>query len=399
MTQAPLSFRQLREDLPLTRRLAYFQTGSYGPTPDSVLKVVAETMAFQSRHGSASPRVTGILLDQERRVRKHMADFLGVRPEHLAWTSNTSQAMQRVLRSVDWRDGDEILVSSAEHVSTQDACRALERHRGVVIKTFPAESGDDVLLSGLEAALTGRVRLVCLSQVSTLDGRRLPAQEAANLTRARGVPLMIDGAQAVGQYPVEIPALDCDYYIASGHKWLLGPLGVGFLWVSPDRLDQFRPDFIPDASTWLKPGDPPPPVTAALRSELGTHNCALRIGLGRALEIMEALGSARIERHVQELVQLLFKGLENRPGVRIVTPTTPGLASGLVALELTALGETGLRRLIENLLERGIVVKYQPERPALRVSVAAFNTRDEIHRLSDALTKLGNGLDSNAIIA
>ncbi len=388
MTQAPLSFRQLREDLPLTRRLAYFQTGSYGPTPDSVLKVVAETMAFQSRHGSASPRVTGILLDQERRVRTQLAEILGVLPEHLAWTSNTSQAMQRVLRSVDWRAGDEIVVSSAEHVSTQDACRALERHRGVVVKTFPAEFGDDALLSGLEAALEGPVRLVCLSQVSTLDGRRLPAREAAGLARSRGVPLMLDGAQAAGQFPVEIPALDCDYYIASGHKWLLGPLGVGFLWVAPDWLTEFRPDFIPDSSAWLKPEDPPPPVTAALRSELGTHNYALRIGLGRALEIMDALGPDRIELYVQELVQFLFDELKARPGIRIVTPTKPGLASGLVALEFQELEEIGLRRLIDDLLDQGIVVKYQPERPSLRVSVAAFNTQEEILRLLDALDAL-----------
>ncbi len=380
-----MSFRQLREDLPVTRRLAYFQTGSYGPTPDSVLKVVTETMSFQSRHGSASPRVTGVLLDQEQRVRRRLADFLGARPEHLAWTSNTSQAMQRVLRSVDWQAGDEILVSSAEHVSTQDACRALERHQGVVVRTFPGEDGDDALLSGLEAALRGRARLVCLSQVSTLDGRKLPAREAAGLARSQGVPLLLDGAQAVGQFAVEIPGLNCDYYIASGHKWLLGPLGVGFLWVSPDRLAQFRPDFIPDASTWLKPGNPRPPVTAALRTELGTYNYALRIGLGRALEIMEALGPDRIERYVQKLVQLLFHELHARPGVRIVTPVRPGLASGLVALELKDLTETELRKLIEDLLEQGIVVKYQPERPALRVSVAAFNTREEISRLVIAL--------------
>ncbi len=385
MTQASMSFRELRDDLPLTRRLAYFQTGSYGPTPDSVLKLVADTMAFQSRHGSASPRVTGVLLDQEQRVREQLADFLKVRPEHLAWTSNTSQAMQRVLRSVDWRPGDEILVSSAEHVSTQDACRALERHRDVVVRTFPAEAGEDALLSSLEEALTGRARLVCLSQVSTLDGRRLPAREAAGLARARGVPLMLDGAQAVGQFPVDLPALCCDYYIASGHKWLLGPLGVGFLWVLPDRLAEFRPDFIPDASTWLKPGESPPPVTAALRSELGTHNYALRIGLGRSLEIMEALGPARIERQVQELVQFLFAELETLPAVRIVSPMKPCLATGLVALELKDLGETGLRRLIDDLLEQGIVVKYQPERPALRISVAAFNTREEILRLLNAL--------------
>ena len=138
----------------------------------------------------------------------------------------------------------------------------------------------------------------------------------------------------------------------------------------------------------MKPGDPLPPVTAALRSELGTHNYALRIGLGRALEIIEALGPARIERYVRELVQLLFHELETRPGVRIITPTRPGLASGLVALEFNELGEYGLRRLIEDLMERGIVVKYQPERPALRISVAAFNTREEVLRLLNALDTL-----------
>ena len=196
----------------------------------------------------------------------------------------------------------------------------------------------------------------------------------------------------MGQFRVDLPALGCDYYIASGHKWLLGPLGVGFLWVSPDRLADFRPDFIPDASTWLKPGDPPPPATAALRSELGTHNYALRIGLGRALEIIEALGPDRIERYVQELVQLLFGELENCSGVRIVTPPKLGRTSGLVALEAGELGEIGLRNLVDDLLVQGIVVKYQPERPALRVSVAAFNTREEILRLVNALDVLTRSL-------
>ena len=103
---------------------------------------------------------------------------------------------------------------------------------------------------------------------------------------------------------------------------------------------------------------------------------------------MEALGPDRIEKYVQELVQLLFDELEARPGIRIVTPTKPGLASGLMALELKDQGETDLRRLIEDLLEQGIVVKYQPERPALRVSVSAFNTAEEIHRLLDSLDAL-----------
>ncbi len=387
MCQNNMTFEQLRQDLPITQKMAYFQAGSYGPTPDSVIKVIQDNMTYLSHNGAASPEAVQVLVERENTVKQQLADFLNVKVEELAWTSNTSQAMQRVLHATRWQPDDEFVVSSAEHVTTMGACRVLEECYGVVIKTIPADQGEDALLGALSSTLGNRTRLVCLSQVSTLDGRRLPIVDAAIIAHQWDVPVMVDGAQSVGQYPVDVAALGCDFFVASGHKWLLAPMGLGFVWVASGRIPDFRPDFIPDYSTWLKPGDPRPPITAATRVELGTHNYAIRIGLGRALEIAEALGLDRIEAHAQRLADILFQEMGQWKNVKIITPTEPGRASGLLALVFDGYDEPKLRDLIAKLQKERIVVKFQPELTAMRISIAAFNNEDEVYRLLEALKR------------
>jgi len=199
---------------------------------------------------------------------------------------------------------------------------------------------------------------------------------------------MVDGAQSVGQYPVDVAALGCDFFVGSGHKWLMGPTGLSFLWVTPERIPDFRPDFIPDYSPWLKPTDPRPPITAATRVEQGTTDVAKRIALGRALEITTTLGLERVEAHVRRLTGLLFEEVGQWRGVRILTPTEPGRASGLLALIFDGYDEPRLRDLVARLAQERIVVKFQPELTAMRISVASFNSEDEVHRLLETLKRL-----------
>ena len=387
MTKTEMSFEQLRRDMPVTDRMTYFQTGSYGPTPDSVLQVIQENMVYQSHFGSASPETAQLLIKREQCVREQLAELLNVKSDELAWTPNTTKAMERVLHSIHWQPGDEFIVSSAEHVSTVGAYQALEKYYGVVIKTIPADQGDDALLEALADALANRARLVCLSQVTTVDGRRLPIAEAAPIAHKWGVPLMVDAAQSLGQYPVDVTGLGCDFLVASGHKWLLGPMGLGFLWVVAERIPDFRPDFTPDFSPWSKPGDPRPPTTMASRVEKGTQNHAIPIGLGRALEIMTALGLDQIETYVRRLVEILFQEIGQWNGVQILTPTEPGRASGLLSLVFDGYDEPKLRDLIGKLLKERIVVKFQPELTAMRISIACFNNEDEVHYLLDTLKR------------
>jgi selenocysteine lyase/cysteine desulfurase len=388
MNMGHMTFDQLRQDLPITQVVAYFQTGGHGPMPDSVIQAVHDTMLYLNHNGFPVPETRQLLEERENGVRRGLADFLRVKPEELAWTSNTSQAIQQVLRSIRWKPGDEFVISSAEHVTTKETCRALKEFYGVVVRTLPADKGDDVLLDALDLTLTGRTRLVCLSQLTTLDGRLLPVAEAASIAHQRGVPVMVDGAQSLGQYPVDVGGLGCDFFVGSGHKWLLGPRGLGFVWVASEQIPDFRPGFIPDYGLWLKPGDPRPPITAATRVELGTCDLAKRIGMGRALEIMTSVGLDRIKAHVRRLVDDLYHEVEQWPGVQIVTPTEPECAYGLLALRFDGYDEPKLRNLIARLMKERIVVKFQPELTAMRISIASFNNADEVGRLLDTLKHL-----------
>ena len=380
-----MTFEQLRRELPLTEKVAYFQTGSHGPTPDSVTKRFYDTLLFLNHNGLSVPQAREVLNEQLSSAKGKLAHFLNIKVEELAWTPNTSQAMHKVFHGIRWQPGDEFIVSSAEHVSTQGACQVLEKHYGVHVNIIPAEDGDDALLTALSKTLTDRTRLVCLSQVSTMDGRRLPIAEATSIAHTRGVPVMVDGAQSVGQYPIDVSALNCDFFIGSCHKWLLGTKGLGFMYVSSERFFDFRPDFIPDYHPWLKPEDPHPPITAETRVEQGTSDLAIRIGMNRTLEIVNGLGLDRIEAHAARLVGILFREVGDWPGVRIVSPTEPGRGTGLVTLAFEGYDEPKLRDLIAKSMKERVIVKFQPEPKAMRISLAAFNSEDEVHRLLEVL--------------
>ena len=338
-----------------------------------------------NHNGPSIPEVRQVLAERENAAKAKLADLVKVRPNELAWTPNTSQGMHGVLRGIRWQPDDEFIVSSAEHFSTRGACQALEKHYGVIIKTIPADQGDDALLTGLSSALTDRTRLVCLSQVSCFDGRRLPIAEATPIAHQWDVPVLVDGAQSVGQYAVDVGALGCDFFIASCHKWLLGTKGLGFLWIPAERIANFRPNFVPDED--LKPGNPRPPINAASKVERGTHQPAIRIGMNRTLEIINALGIDRIEAHTRRLAEMVFEEVGEWPGVKIVTPTASGRASGLLALTFDGYDEPKLQELVVKLRKAQIVVKFQPILTGMRISLAAFNNADEVHHLLETMKR------------
>lgn len=393
-----ISLNDLRADLPVTDEAAYFQTGTYGPTPDSVLLVLREEMELDSHHGIGDPESHRALAQRESRAREKLAALLSVEPAGLAVTPNTSRAMQRVIRSVRWAEGDEIVASSLEHVSTAGVCQALEQQQGVTVRWIEADQGDAVFLEGLKSSLSERTRLVCVSQVASPDGRVLPVAEAAELAHDRGVPVVVDGAQSVGQFPVDVTSLGCDYFVGSGHKWLLGPMGTGYLWVTPDQLGDFRPELKPDYSPWKLPDEPAPPVTVSSRAEIGTYSLPTIVGLGRAVDNLNDLGLDAVTSHVSRLTGILRKEVSRLEGARSITPEEPEPSGGITTLMFNGFDHKDMQQLVDGLATRErVLVKNQwltaPSRPGMvgmRVSIAAFNTEDEVGRLVDGLrSRLG----------
>ena len=300
MPSEKMTLESLRDELPITGKVAYLNTGSHGPPPDSVLASVADEMALQA-HNYGLPSVSAPQGAREKAAREGLARFIGAKPEEVAMTPNTTQAMRQVSQSIGWSEGDEFMVTSLEHVSTVSLGSALQQDVGVKMTVVEADQGDAEFLETLKSSLSESTRLLCISHVASPDGRILPVAEAAELAHERGVPVVVDVAQSLGQFPVDVPALGCDFMIGSGHKWLLGPMGVGILWVASDQLPSFKPNPVPEREPWSPLDSPIEAPTAARMAEKGTHNTAMVIGTGRAVEIIDEIGTDTIAAHTGKL--------------------------------------------------------------------------------------------------
>ena len=388
-----LSLADLRYQLPVTKKVAYFQTGTYGPTLASVLKVIRESMQYEATNGPARPETKNVMADQEESARIYLAKLLSVEPDELGIGTNTTRSMQQVIRSIDWRSKDKFVTTSLEHVSTADASKALMEECSVNVEIVNGDHHDADLLEALDGALTDNTKLMLISHVASPNGRILPVREAASLAHQKDIPVLLDAAQSIGQFPIEVPSLGCDYVIGSGPKWLLGPTGSGYIWVTPDQVGDFKPNFTPEIGSWSKSDQTPPLPNIKTRTELGTYNHALVIGLGQAAKTILQVGTDVIRDHVAELSRTLREEMANTNGINVLTPTEPGKSAGVTTLSFDGYTEKDLQDLIGWLdIERNILVKFQwltaplqLELIGMRISVAGFNTPEEIHHLVDSI--------------
>ncbi len=350
-------------------------------------------METEAHHRPATPAQSQSHVAREAAARCGLARLLNTQEEELAIVTNTSQSMQHVIRGIRWQAGDELIMTSLEHVSTYGVAHELANEYGVTVKVIESDQGDDVLLESLSAALTERSKLVCISHISSPDGRLLPVREAADIAHDWGAPVVLDAAQSVGQMPVDLAALHCDFVVGSGHKWLLGPMGTGYVVIAAKQLPTFRPNFIPDRNPWMLAGVATPLPTARSRIEIGTYNHALVVGLGRAVEIAEDIGLETIQTIVAALTRTLRNEVAKIDRVRIITPLKEGQSAGITSLIFDGFTKKEMDTLVERLHARQkLVVKAQwltappdPVKVAMRISVAAYNTQAEVARLVEGI--------------
>lgn len=388
-----MSLAELRQQIRVKNEVAYFQTGSYGPPVESVLNAVTDAMRYEAMHGPARPSTIQVIVDKEEQARASLANLLNVSTTDLGIGTNTSRFMQVVLSNFDWCHGDEFVTTSLEHISTADAARALSEEHGVNVNVVNVAENDEMFLEDLEASLTENSKLLLISHVASADGRVLPVREASKVAHSKGALVLVDAAQSVGQIPVDVPAIGCDFLIGSGPKWLFGPMGTGYLWVSPDHICGFRPYFTPNASSWSDSATPVPRPTTRARTELGTYNHSLVIGLGEAARIMLRIGPDMVRDYVRTLASEFRGEMVDTNGIEIVTPTSPGKSAGVTTLSFEGYSAADLQDLVQWLdMERDIMVKFQwltaprrLDRFGMRISLAGFNTVDEVRYLVKSL--------------
>ena len=369
-----MDIEQFRNEIPATAECCYLNTGASGPSPE---RVVAAETEFLRRHKLQAPCGDGmydVAFDALGSARETVASFLGTAPENVALTESTVEGINHVSTGIEWDEGDVVVRTDAEHSAGRLPWERMRDIHGIEIKTLETETGridPDRYADAVEDA-----RLVCLNSPTWNYGTRLSIGELVDVAHDAGAQVLVDAVQAPGQMAFDVEDWGADFVAASGHKWLLGPWGSGFLYVADDALETLAPRRIGYFSVEN-------PKTAgyeyypdARRFELGTRALAPYVGLEAAVNTIQSVGLKRIEGQITRLTDRLKDGL----GDRLLSPADA--ETGLVTF---AAEEP--ESLVERLGTEEIKIRVLPDPHACRVSVHAFNTATEIDQLLDALER------------
>jgi selenocysteine lyase/cysteine desulfurase len=375
-----------RSQLPTTAESSYFQTGAIGPCPQPVIDEIAERLAFQNR-GPADPRYYKPMSEIEPDLRSCLADTFGVGPTGVALTHSTSEGISIAAWSLNWAEGDEVIISNQEHPSNIIPWYVLRDRYGLVIREINLDAGTS-LLDQVRDTLSTRTRMLSISHVGRNNGRRIRTEESAVLAevlRARDIVYHLDGAQGPGCVPVNFLELGCNCYSTCGHKWLLGPKGTGAFFVREDAIDRIQlswagahshSDMDYEGSYTLRP--------SAARYEFGTRALSDYAGFRRAITWMQEFGLDRVLTRIQYLVGYAIDRIEQSDRLAISSPKNEEDRSGVLVVRLPD-GCDALTVYKHLSGDPKIITSPVRTDGDLRLAIHFFNTEEEIDAAIEAI--------------
>ncbi len=363
--------------MPAVAERAYLNTGTFGPWPDAVREAIEAHVRLVHEHGRIGDEAYAWELRLEADARSGLARMVGADPERLALAHCTSDGLNLVVGGIDWEAGDEVVIGDVEHPGLLVPLDYAARRHGVATCVVAVESADDPV-AAIEAALTPRTRLVALSHVLWTTGRVMPIARIAEVVRAHGALLLVDGAQGPGCIPVDAPALGAHVYTISGQKWLCGPSGTGGLYVAEDAMDRLHPAF-PGYPTMEKTPDGPRPWAGARRFEPGTVTMAALAGLVAAIRWREGIGVEAGHAQAMRVADDLRARVAGLDGVEAIDVDAP---SPFVALRV---GQRPAADVVADLDRRGVIVRTIPGTDITRVSCGFWNDAADLDRLVEGL--------------
>lgn len=363
------------DDLLLDRAITHLQTGTLGLTP----RPVFEATVAASRVIERDPLIAAYGPGKERldAVRQHAAALLGGTTAEIVLTASTTAGMNMVAQGLKLAPGDRIVTSDQEHHGGSLCWQWLARRQGVAIDVVPVPAGEsdpDAILDRFRRAITPKTRVISFSHILYSTGLRMPASRLCALGRAHGCITVVDGAQAAGAIPVDVKAIGCHVYVASGHKWLLGPKGTGLLYLSGELGDAI--DAMP-----LQSG------RQANSDAAGISNIAGLFGLAAAIGYVSHVGIALIEAHNLALCADLRRRLAALPSIVFAGPASGPLVSQMLTFSLPKVDVKALRIVLADRYKVHVRAVEQSGYTGLRASPHLYNSEHDGQALVDALKR------------
>ena len=315
-----LDVMKIREDFPILSRevygkpLVYLDSAATSQKPRSVIQALVDY--YEGYNANVHRGVHALSMeatDRYEEARQKVARFIKAdTAESIIWTRNTTEGVNLVANT--WaqdhiKAGDEIVVTRMEHHSNLVPWQRLAREKGATLRFLPLAQDGSLDLEGVDSVITPRTRLVAIVHVSNSLGTINPVKELAARARAVGAAVLLDGAQSVPHMPVDVNDLDCDFMAFSGHK-MLGPTGIGVLYVKRDVLEEMEPFLLGGEMVLEVSYDQASWNQLPMRFEAGTPNIADAIALGAAVDYLEDLGMENVRQHEIETTQYALGALK-----------------------------------------------------------------------------------------
>lgn len=375
-----IDWTRVRNEFKINDDIHYFNTSSLGPSPKIVINKVCDTLKeleLEVKHGHHLTMET----------HEQLGRFLNTKSDQIAITRNTTEGLNSIARMVRLKRGDEVILTTHEHVGCAFPWFALQKDNGVKIKLVNLDLTGENNLELIKSAISRKTKVVVFSHITCTNGMRLPAKEIAAFCKSKGVYSCVDGAQALGMFPIDLADIDPDFYAASGHKWLFGPKGTGILYYKKELLEKFDPVYVgaySDAGfdyneTKLQYNK------SAQREEYGTRNTPLILGLGSAIDFMTELGMENVARRGQELADYFRKSVAKIPKIEVLTPVNPIYSSAIVTIRIKDFDNRNLSLLLDEKYRIKLRSIYENDLNALRLSFSIFNDFNEIDFLCDRI--------------
>lgn len=374
---------ELRALWTLDPTVTFLNHGSFGAAPRPVLEAQARWRAEMEREPVhfLARRLVGL----GEAVRTRLAAYLGAYPQGVVPVPNATSGVNAVFRSLDWRPGDELLLADQSYNAVRQAARFLADRHGVrVVEAripFPLRDASEVV-DAYAAAITDRTRLVVVDHIVSPTALVLPVARVVALARARGVPVLVDGAHGPGMLPLALDALGADAYVGNLHKWLCAPKGAAVLHVGPVLRDRVHPLAISHG------------YGGGLAAEFdwaGTSDPTAWLSVPDAIDFFEALGPARVRDEVHALVRDGRRLVADALGVELPHPDAPTLYGSMAAIPFPMEGPADARTL------QGLTAKLFDEarievpftgydgRAFVRISAQVYNAPEDYARLAEVL--------------
>lgn len=369
---------QVRHMFTVDRNIINLNNGGVSPSPKIVME--SEKRYLEISNMGPAHFMWNILRPEMESVRRRLAHSFGCDPEEIAITRNASEALEIVQLGMDLKRGDEVLTTNQDYGRMITTWQQRERRDGIVLKQIPFQvpaPSLDYLADLIEKAITPKTRVIHICQITNRTGQIFPVKKISQIARARGIEMVVDGAHAFGQFPFKRADLDCDFYGTSLHKWILAPVGTGFLYVRKDKIGKIWPLMAaPDS------------MRDNIRKfeEIGTHPASQRNSITEALTFHESIGVQRKAARLRYLRKRWQARLRILPGVTMHTSDDPEMSCGIGTVGFAGFS---IPKLAEYLMEKHkimvVPIVTGNEYSGLRITPNVYTTLEEVDTFAETM--------------